>query len=187
MPVPSGLWLKFRLDIKPDARRTLERAPQILIEELRRALELVLQIVKTEIRKQISSIHLIDTGRLRNSIHGEVISVTARSFRGEVAPNGDVVYASIHERGGRIVPKNGRVLVWTDKGVDRPAPGDKEGWKALRKQGVVHVARSVTIQAKHYMRDGLQNAKPRIKGLFSKAVARAWVRIIQGKRFGGED
>jgi hypothetical protein len=197
-----NIYLRFRVEIRPEVRRDLESAPQILIEELHQALSESLLLIESSVKEQITSIHLIDTGRLRSSIHSDVVSVTLRSFRGEVAAKSDVKYAAIHEFGGilvsttvhnlprassirgaelKLIPTSARIFAWTDKGVTRPGPGDKEGWKILRKSGQAHFARAVIIPARYYMRDGVDKVKGKVRLRILRGILAAWARVLHDR------
>lgn len=177
----AGLHLKLTVQFSKGAREDLAHAPEIMAEELRRGLNEALLILESAAKKQITRIGLIDTGRLRSSIHSEVLRVDAAGFSGVVQTGSEVVYARIHEYGGTIVPKTAKVLAWVDKGILRPAPDDKERWKALRAVGAAHYARQVTVRAKHYMRDALENARPDIRRVIRRAARQGLTRIIYEK------
>lgn len=98
----------------------------------------------------------VRSGRLRNSIAGTV-EPTANGIAVVLSAGGrsggsPVRYARIQEEGGTITPTRGRFLVFS---VD-PAAHTPAGVPRLpTPSGSLIFARSVTIPAKHYMRDAL--------------------------------
>jgi len=153
-----------RFSINEVFKSGLRKYSEIINDEFQKALQKSVLVVEREAKKNIKSISLIDTGRLMNSITGQV-----KKNKGVVGSN--VEYAAIHEYGGRtkphvIRPKNKKGLFWP--GVAHPVktvyhPGSK-------------------IKEKRYLRGALEKSRTRIQEYMDKATSNIAERIFRRGR-----
>lgn len=188
--------IKVRVVIPRRLKEAARQAPQILLAEMLKAMNASILWTTTKIKEYITEIGLIDTGYLRNRIHGRVRSVSIHQMIGEVAAT-NVKYGPIHEYGGIISAKAGKALA---------IPFNKRSAKIQAAAGTLRnvanlfvvkskggtplllssddptigwtLVKSVRIREKRFMRTGLQRAMPRIKGFFRQATARAMERMF---------
>lgn len=145
--------------MSPELKDLLKRHRKKANEATKKGLKHVALAGEAEVKKYITRIGLVDTGRLRASINGQV--------RGNAAYVGtNVEYARIHELGGRTKPhkiqaKKAKALRYTVSGqtyfrksVNHPGSNIKE--KAFLRTPIHEMAR-----------DG------RIESIFARAVRQA--------------
>lgn len=192
MPVNIRVTVVVPRRLKESARQ----APQLLIAEMLKAMNASILWTTTKIKEFITEIRLIDTGYLRNRIHGRVRSVSIHQTVGEVAAT-NVKYGPIHEYGGIISAKAGKALaipfnkrsarIQAAAGTLRNVGGlfvinSKGGTPLLLSKTDPGIGwtlvKSVRIREKRFMRTGLQRALPRIKEFFRQAAARAMRQIF---------
>ncbi|MCX6022999.1 MAG: HK97 gp10 family phage protein [Chloroflexi bacterium] len=116
----------------------------------------------------------VKTGNLRRSIHvgepwrsGDTVSVEVGT---------DLEYAAIHEYGGVVTPKNGKVLAWVTRGK---RPTSAAGWKKARKEGRVAFAKKVHIPARPYLRPALDENVAEVQEEIAKALAKLVKAALQ--------
>jgi phage gpG-like protein len=89
--------MEYEIEISNDLERLLKRHRSMARKAIRQGLSRVALAGEAEVKKYITQIGLVDTGRLRSSINGQV--------RGDAAYIGtNVEYAAIHEFGGKTKP-----------------------------------------------------------------------------------
>ncbi len=187
--------IKVTVVISKRLQEAASRAPQVVLNHLRKAMNASILETETRIKEYITEIGLIKDGRLRNSIHGRIVSANIRQIKGEVA-TANVKYARIQEYGGTIVPKNGQALAipFNKESAQVQMYGslrNVEGLYVIRRganEGFGGAAflvssknpklgwtlvKSVYIKEKRYMRTGFDRARPRILEFFRLATQRA--------------
>jgi phage gpG-like protein len=152
--------VRVEMDVKisREAQNLIDQAGDLAPKAIKMGLDAVVTEAEGEVKKTITDIKLVDTGRLRSSIMGEISSDGKKGILGS-----DVKYAKIHEYGGDIKPKRAKALAFTI--------GDK-----------FILTKKVTIKEKKFLRgtiDHMQSSGD-VESLFSAGVRQAIERIEKG-------
>lgn len=148
--------LEFSIHVDNDLKRLFKNHPKIARRAIHKGLKGVALVGTTEVKKYITSIGLVDTGRLRSSINSYV-----QGNQAYVRTN--VKYAKIHEFGGKTKPHKIKA----------------RRKKALRftMNGQVYIRKSVNhpgsqIKEKAFMRTPIEQMVKdgRVESLFARIV-----------------
>ncbi|MFC4768739.1 hypothetical protein [Effusibacillus consociatus] len=160
------------LEIRPDAGtlRLLRQHKELAPRAIKMGLDAVVTEAVGEVKKTITDIELIDKGRLRASIMGEISPDGKKGIIGS-----DVKYAAIHEYGGVIKPKRAKMLAFQVQSGSQIVGKSGKRLKNPKKISKWVFAKKVTIKEKRYMRGTIERMQSsgKIESLFAAGVRQA--------------